>query len=107
MNQTRRNQIDKVLKQADKIETKAAFTSAIKNSLIEQITKIRDAEQEYLDNLSEAAAEGEKGDKAQEAIDQLDDCITTLEKVTPESSEGDIIEAIEDVCSALVEAQGE
>lgn len=41
----------------------------------------RDEEQEYLDNMPEGIAGGEKGDKAQETIDALDNALTHLENI--------------------------
>lgn len=107
MNKSRRAQIDRVMKQADAIEKKEQFSNKVRDDLVNQITKIKEDEQEYLDNLSEAAAEGEKGDMAQEAIDLLEDAIGELNRVNAESSEGDILDAIEEVCNNLIAAQGE
>ena len=47
----------------------------------EDIDFIKDEEQEYYDNMPENFQTGEKGDKAQEAIDNLDYAYSSIEEV--------------------------
>ena len=47
----------------------------------EDIDFIKDEEQEYYDNMPENFQMGEKGDKAQEAIDNLDYAYSSIEGV--------------------------
>lgn len=47
----------------------------------EDIDFIKDEEQEYYDNMPENFQMGEKGDKAQEAIDNLDYAYSSIEEV--------------------------
>lgn len=58
MNQERRKQIE---------EAKSILESA------------RDDEQEYFDNMPDSLKDGEKGEKAQTAIDALDEAISACE----------------------------
>jgi uncharacterized protein YoxC len=65
MNAARRKKIDAVF---SKLEELGAA-----------LEEIRDEEQDFYDNLSEKAQEGEKGEKSQCAIDALDEAIDYLE----------------------------
>lgn len=47
----------------------------------EDIDFIKDEEQEYYDNMPENFQMGEKGDKAQEAIDNLDYAYSSIDEV--------------------------
>ena len=47
----------------------------------EDIDFIKDEEQEYYDNMPENFQMGEKGDKAQEAIDNLNYAYSSIEEV--------------------------
>lgn len=51
----------------------------IRENLISQLEEVRDEEQEYYDNMSEGIQSGEKGDLAQEAINNLEAAISFLE----------------------------
>lgn len=44
-----------------------------------QLETLRDEEQEYYDNMPEGLQAGEKGDKAQEAVDNLDSAVSETE----------------------------
>ena len=48
----------------------------------EDIDFIKDEEQEYYDNMPESIQAGERGDKAQEAIDNLESTLDYLNDVT-------------------------
>jgi hypothetical protein len=47
----------------------------------EQLESLRDEEQEYYDNMPEAFQYGEKGEKAEAAIEALDDAMNSLEEI--------------------------
>lgn len=65
MNKERRKLIDEAL---DKIEAAKA-----------DLETARDEEQEYLDNMPENMRDGDKGQAAQEAIDNLESCINDID----------------------------
>lgn len=46
----------------------------------EALESIREEEQEYYDNMPESIQQGEKGDNAQTAIDQLETTISSLDE---------------------------
>ena len=60
-------------------------------SLKERLESLQEEEQEYYDNMPESFQSGEKGDKAQEHIDAIEYCATTLDDVISGISE--IVEA--------------
>lgn len=64
MNNERRKSITKLAEQLSELETQA---DDIKN----EIQTLKDEEQEYYDNMPESFQNGEKGEKAQSAIDAL------------------------------------
>ena len=47
----------------------------------EDIDSIKEEEQEYYDNMPESIQAGERGDKAQEAIDNLDYAYSQIDEV--------------------------
>ena len=49
--------------------------AAKSQDLLDALEHIRDDEQEYLDNMPEGIKDGDKGDKSQEAIDNLDSAV--------------------------------
>lgn len=55
---------------------------AIRNKLDEiksEIESVKDDEQGYLDNMPDSFRDGEKGEAASAAIDQLDDAVNNLD----------------------------
>lgn len=64
MNKTRRKQLEKIAAQIEVLEN--------------QISDLRDQEQEAFDNLPESIQCGEKGDTMTEAIDEFDSVISEL-----------------------------
>lgn len=46
-----------------------------------ELETVRDEEQDYYDNMPDSFRDGEKGDKAQEAVDALDEAVNGLENV--------------------------
>lgn len=84
MNNARRKAIDGLIQRAQELATAT-------QELITEIEAIRDEEQDYFDAMPESLQGGEKGQKAEEAISQLDDAISGLEAL-----DGDAItEALE------------
>lgn len=65
MNNDRRKSIDKII-------------SAL-GGLLSDAETIRDEEQDAFDNMPESLQQGEKGDKAQEAISNLEEAISSIE----------------------------
>lgn len=58
---------------------------AVKDRLIglqSDIEMLRDEEQEYKENMPESLQQGEKGDKAQAAIDALEEAIESCETMS-------------------------
>ena len=51
-------------------------------ALINKLEDIKEEEQEYYDNMPESIQAGERGDKAQEAIDNLESTLDYLNDVT-------------------------
>ncbi|EJQ0681034.1 hypothetical protein ACPTFP_28740 [Pseudomonas aeruginosa] len=88
MNNARRKQIEDIkariaalLSQAEDIKT--------------DVEAIRDEEQDYRDNMPEAFAEGEKGEKADAAIEALDQVIEDLESLIGNDFDGQLDTAAE------------
>jgi flagellar biosynthesis chaperone FliJ len=74
MNNQRRKAIQEVMEQL------SAPLDTI-TDLKEQLEAIMDEEQEYYDNMPESLQGGEKGDMAQEAIDQISEAVSTLDEI--------------------------
>lgn len=51
---------------------------------MERLETVRDEEQEYLDNMPESLQDGEKGETAQENIDNLESALDSLEPINEE-----------------------
>ena len=51
------------------------------NDIVSEIESARDDEQDYRDNMPESFADGEKGQKADEAIDALEEAISALQDI--------------------------
>ena len=74
MNNQRRKAIQEVMEQLSApLDTITDFK--------EQLEAIMDEEQEYYDNMPESLQSGEKGDIAQEAIDQISEAVSTLDEI--------------------------
>lgn len=67
MNKDRRAQIQKLIDKLYEIQGDIDF--------------LKDEEQEYYDNMPESIQAGEKGDKAQEAVDNLDYAYSSIDEV--------------------------
>lgn len=88
MNNARRKQIEDVkvriaelLSQAEEIKT--------------DVEAIRDEEQDYRDNMPESFADGEKGEKADTAIEALEQVIEDLESLIGNDFDGQLDTAAE------------
>lgn len=87
MNAKRRNAINSIINDLiDKFEE-------IKAEAIDQLSEIRDEEQEAFDNLPEALQDSERGENMQDCIDALDSFISDLEDMEIEGTD-DLIEEI-------------
>lgn len=87
MNTKRRNSIDSVINELiEKFEE-------IKAEAIDQLSEIRDEEQEAYDNLPESLQESEKGENMQNCIDALEWFMSDLENMEIEGTD-DLLEEI-------------
>lgn len=87
MNAKRRNAIDSVINELiEKFEE-------IKAEAIDQLSEIRDEEQEAYDNLPESLQESERGENMQNCIDALEYFMSDLENMEIEGTD-DLIEEI-------------
>lgn len=72
MNAARRKQLESIKERLTTLMGEAS-------SLGDELAALRDEEQEYLDNMPENMQDGEKGQKAQEAIDVMESVTGQLE----------------------------
>lgn len=72
MNKARRKAIADIQEQVRKAQE-------ILQAAAEQLDAIKDEEEEYFYNMPDSIQEGERGEKAQAAIDNLDEALTALE----------------------------
>ena len=72
MNNERRKEIDRLM---ERVNSLLSDLSEIKDS----IENVRDEEQKYLDNLPENMADGERAEKAQAAIDAIEEALSSLD----------------------------
>lgn len=87
MNAKRRNAIDSVINELiEKFEE-------IKSEAIDQLSEIRDTEQEAYDNLPESLQESERGENMQNCIDALEYFMSDLENMEIEGTD-DLLEEI-------------
>lgn len=87
MNAKRRNAIDSVINELiEKFEE-------IKAEAIDQLSEIRDEEQEAYDNLPEALQDSERGENMQDCIDALEYFMSDLENMEIEGT-NDLLEEI-------------
>ena len=87
MNAKRRNAIDSVINELiEKFEE-------IKAEAIDQLSEIRDEEQEAYDNLPESLQESEKGENMQNCIDALEYFMSDLENMEIDGTD-DLLEEI-------------
>lgn len=87
MNAKRRNSIDSVINELiEKFEE-------IKAEAIDQLSEIRDEEQEAYDNIPEALQDSERGENMQNCIDALEYFMSDLENMEIEGTD-DLLEEI-------------
>lgn len=87
MNAKRRDTINSIINDLiDKFEE-------IKAEAIDQLSEIRNEEQEALDNLPEALQDSERGENMQDCIDALESFMSDLEYMEIEGTD-DLIEEI-------------
>lgn len=87
MNAKRRNAIDSVINELiEKFEE-------IKAEAIDQLSEIKDEEQEAYDNLPESLQESERGENMQDCIDALEYFMSDLENMEIEGTD-DLLEEI-------------
>lgn len=86
MNNNRRKQIEAV---RQRIAEMLGTAEAIRTDLEE----IRDAEQDYRDNMPESLADGEKGQAADAAIEAMAGVIEDLESLTGNDFDGPLNDA--------------
>ena len=67
MNNNRRKAINRLIEQLEEIQS--------------SIEDIKDEEEEYYNSMPESLQDGEKGDRAQSAIDNLDDATNSIGEV--------------------------
>jgi len=68
-------------KQIEEVKARIEALTALRDELVEAINTISEDEQNYLDNMPDSFRDGDKGDKAQEAIDALSEATTALEEI--------------------------
>lgn len=86
MNAKRRDRIDSVINELiERFEE-------IKAEAIDQLSEIRDEEQEAYDNLPESLQESERGENMQNCIDALEYFMSDLENMEIEA--GDLLEEV-------------
>lgn len=73
MNSNRRKEIDRIM---ERIDSLIADISEIKDSIV----AVCNEEQEALDNLPESMQEGERGERAQAAIDALEEALNGMDE---------------------------
>lgn len=75
------------------------------NAAKELIADAMGEEEEYLDNMPEAMAEGEKGDDVRNAIDNMENAISMIENLDWEEDDDDgRVSILDDVMTAVDEA---
>lgn len=78
MNNERREAIRNLIARAEELKSMA-------DTLKDDIQSVLDEEQDYYDNMPESFQGGEKGDRAQEAINNLEtavDCFDSFDELT-------------------------
>lgn len=88
MNKDRRNAINAVL-------ARFGDARAEMELIHDELESLRDEEQEYYDNMPESFQQGDKGDRAQAAIDLLESALSELEASDFDSIENYLVEAVD------------
>lgn len=82
MNKQRRKDLDAIAARYRDLIAKLGDVGAQFESLKGDLESLRDEEQEYLDGMPESFQDGEKGDKAREAIDGMENAVALIEAIT-------------------------
>lgn len=72
MNNARRKAIAAIVADIEKLRASA-------DAIAEAIEAVRDEESDYLDNMPESLQNGDKGERAQSAIDALDEALSAIQ----------------------------
>lgn len=111
MNANRRKDLQNVLNHLSNVETflegehaDLVVAREMCETAASDLANPRDEEQDYYDNMPENFQQGEKGDNAQNAIDNLDNAISALENVDENSDVDTIREAVEEAIEYIEEA---
>ncbi len=78
MNATRRKKIKDQIAEVEEIRSKMSALVERANEISEVIQECIDEETEFLDDMSEKARDGEKGEKVQDGISALEEAMTGL-----------------------------
>lgn len=82
-------------KQIESIKGRIAALLSEAESIKSDVEEIRDEEQDYRDNMPESFADGEKGEKADAAIDALEEVIQDLDSLIGNDFDGNLDTAAE------------
>ena len=110
MNKARRTAIEAIKYKIEKIrdliegdeDCDAVAQAEVLRPLKDKVSDLRDEEQAYLDNMPEGLQNGDKGDAAQSAIDELDNADSYLDRAIMDLDEDTV--DVEGVWDALDEA---
>lgn len=117
MNKARRTAIEAIKSKVEDIKNyiegdedcDAAAQAEVLRPLKDKVSDLRDEEQEYLDNMPEGLQNGDKGDAAQSAIDELDNADSYLDRAIDGLNEDTVdvdgvLNALDEAISALENA---
>jgi predicted nuclease with TOPRIM domain len=106
MNKDRRNSLNRIRTAIEALKGTIEF-----DELVEALTEARDdieeqkdAEQEYFDNMPEGFQNGEKGERATEAIDYLETAHGILDELIDTFENIDLANKIEEIADNLENA---
>jgi succinate dehydrogenase/fumarate reductase flavoprotein subunit len=108
MNDIRRKEIGSVVAKLETLQATEDNLEALREGLADaagSIESIRDEEQEYYDNMAEPFQNSSRGEKAQAAIDALQEAQDTLEAVDEDSTADDLSDAIHEAIDSLETAR--
>ena len=88
MNNTRRKALEEIKQKIEEL------VSQLSCDIKEQLEAIRDEEQEYLDNMPENLYGGERYEASETAISNIEDSISELENLDPDTFTNGITEAM-------------
>lgn len=89
MNNERRKRLDEIK------ERICSIMNELTGDIEDQLQSICDEEQAYYDNMPESIQNGERGERAQQVIDSLDEAISDLESLDVEPITSNIETAAE------------